>query len=130
MKNIFRSILLFAAATFTLASCDNLLDTESPSTQEASVVYSNYTYAEQAIFSIHQTFGNQNSYRGRFLPWYGFNTDIEWFVDGKSTNVKTEIVNYSITVNDGQLNTGEKNCWADMYSGIERANLAIEGLLE
>ena len=64
MKNTFKSILLIAAATFTLASCNNLLDTDSPSTQEASVVYSNYTYAEQAIYSIHQTFCNQNSFPG------------------------------------------------------------------
>ena len=96
MKKI---IIVTAAlvALMTIPSCEKVLDQKSPSTFDDSVVYSNYTLAEQTIFSIHIAFGEQNSYRGRFLPWYGFNTDIEWYI-------------------------------ADMYSGIERANLAIEGL--
>ena len=56
-------------------------------------VYSIYTYAEQTIFAIHQTFSEQNSYRGRFLPWYGFNTDIEWYIAAKPSD-KLGIVAY------------------------------------
>ena len=125
MKKI---IIVTAAlvAPMTIPSCEKVLDQNSPSTFDDSVVYSNYTLAEQTIFSIHIAFGEQNSYRGRFLPWYGFNTDIEWYNSAKNDD-KTQIVAYDIRTNNSQLNDS-KNPFADMYSGIERANLAIEGL--
>ena len=125
MKKI---IIVTAAlvALMTIPSCEKVLDQKSPSTFDDSVVYSNYTLAEQTIFSIHIAFGEQNSYRGRFLPWYGFNTDIEWYNSAKNDD-KTQIVAYDIRTNNSQLNDS-KNPFADMYSGIERANLAIEGL--
>ena len=90
------------------------------------MVYANYTLAEQTIFSIHIAFGEQNSYRGRFLPWYGFNTDIEWYNSPKSDE-RTQIAAYDVRLNNGQLNDS-KNPFADMYSAVERANLTIEGL--
>ena len=120
MKKI---IIVTAAlvALMTIPSCEKVLDQKSPSTFDDSVVYSNYTLAEQTIFSIHIAFGEQNSYRGRFLPWYGFNTDIEWYNSAKNDD-KTQIVAYDIRTNNSQLNDS-KNPFADMYSGIERAML-------
>jgi hypothetical protein len=109
-----------------LSSCEKMLDQSSPSTFDDSVVYANYTLAEQTIFSIHIAFGEQNSYRGRFLPWYGFNTDIEWYNSPKSDE-RTQIAAYDVRLNNGQLNDS-KNPFADMYSAVERANLTIEGL--
>ena len=115
MKKI---IIVTAAlvALMTIPSCEKVLDQKSPSTFDDSVVYSNYTLAEQTIFSIHIAFGEQNSYRGRFLPWYGFNTDIEWYNSAKNDD-KTQIVAYDIRTNNSHLNDS-KNPFADMYSGI------------
>ena len=126
MKKIIILISSLVLASMAISSCEKILDQSSPSTFDDSVVYANYTLAEQTVFSIHIAFGEQNSYRGRFLPWYGFNTDIEWYNSPKNDD-KTQIAAYDVRTNNSQLNDS-KNPFADMYSAIERANLAIEGL--
>lgn len=82
--------------------------------------------------SIHQSFGETNSYRGRFLPYYGLNSDVEVGSRTKpsiaeATDDKQSLWNYSTLSNNGQMNT-DNNAYAKFYEGIERANLAIEGL--
>lgn len=125
--------LALAAAASAFTAC-NLLETESPSSVDAKTVFSNYDLAESAIFGISETFCEVNSYRGRFLPWYGFNTDIEWYNNYKPGDGKYDIAAYDCTVENAQMNTASNgatnNPWALMYAGIERANLAIEGLRE
>jgi len=126
MKKIIILISSLVLASMAISSCEKILDQSSPSTFDDSVVYANYTLAEQTVFSIHIAFGEQNSYRGRFLPWYGFNTDIEWYNSPKNDD-KTQIAAYDVRTNNSQLNDS-KNPFADMYSAVERANLTIEGL--
>ena len=131
MKKILTYILGAAAAVSMISSCNSVLDQESPSTFDDSVVFSNYDLAEGAVFGISQVLGETNCYRGRFLPWYGFNTDIEWYngfgATSKPMDGKNEIASYGILTNNSQMNlaNGPFNM---MYSGVERANLAIEGL--
>lgn len=128
MKKILSILCVLFAGVAASSSCDTLLEQSSPSSFEGAAVYSDYTLAEQTIFSIQIAFGEQNSYRGRFLPWYGFNTDIEWYNSAKANDLpKTAIASYDVRVNNTQLNDS-KNPFADMYSAVERANLAIEGL--
>lgn len=132
MKKVLTYIASLAAALSLTVSCS--LESESPSTFDASIVFANYDLAEKAVFGITETMCEVNSYRGRFLPWYGFNTDIEWYNTYKLGDGKTEIANYDIQVTNAQMNTASggvtNNPWALMYAGIERANLAIEGLRE
>ncbi len=121
----FAYILLFALSA-TFASCGDILESETKSAFDESVVFSNYTLAEYNVFSISETFGHTNNYRGRFLPWYGFNTDIEWYVSTTIDN-KSEIATYAITVNNAQLNL-DNGPYNEIYAGIERANICISGL--
>lgn len=129
MKKLFYSIMAVAAASLMTLSCNSILETESPSSFDDKTVYSNYTLAEETIFAIHQKFSEQNSYRGRFLPWYGFNTDTEWYLASKPGDAKTQLVAYDTQTNDSQMNA-TKNPYSDMYSAIEVANLTIAGLGE
>ena len=121
------TICLSSTMLFSCSNLDSMLDTESKSEFDASVVFSNYTLAEYNIFSISETFGHTNNYRGRFIPWYGFNTDAEWFNDGTSSSDKADIGAYSILINNSQLNL-ENGPYNEMFAAIERANLCIEGL--
>lgn len=136
MKNTLKYISLLAAVASLASACTDksILDQDSPSTFDAKTIYSNYDLAEGTVFSIVETFAEVNSYRGRFLPWYGFNTDIEWYNTFKPTDDKTQIGSYAITLNSAQFNTASNgatnNPWALMYAGIERANLTIEGIKE
>ena len=128
MKKILNHILCAAAAVLCLSGC-NFLDSESPSTFDAATVYSNYNLTESTIFSISQSFGETNSYRGRFLSWIGLNSDIEWYNTYKPTDEKYQIAGYSLLPNNSQLNLNN-GPFAKMYEGIERANLCIEGIRE
>lgn len=112
-------------------SCDDILDTRSESTMYDPQIFSKYELAYGAITGIYHSFGETNSYRGRILPWYGFNTDIEWYNSSDSNNEKSQIATYACTSNNGQLNMSEsKDPWSKLYEAVERCNLAIEGLRE
>lgn len=124
VKNILLGIIA-SAAVVSLSSCSEFFEVEAPSSSDEANVYSDYTLSEYAIFSISETFGHTNNYRGRFLPWYGFNTDIEWYNSDNSAG--KEISNYSILPNNSQLNL-DNGPYNEMFVGIERSNLAIEGL--
>ena len=127
-KQIKLSILSLAVVAF--ASCD--MDAPTQSTLDESTVYSSYNLAEAEIMSIHVSFGETNSYRGRFLPYYGLNSDVEvgsgTYPSYKSRNEeKQNLGNYQTLFDNGQMNT-DNNAYAKFYEGIERANLAIVGI--
>lgn len=129
MKNYIKLSLL-SLSVLALASCD--LDAPTKSTLDGSSVYSVYSLAEAEVMSINVSFGETNSYRGRFLPYYGVSTDVETGSANtpsfaKATDEKNSLYNYNTLANNGQMNT-TNNAYAKFYEGIERANLAIEGL--
>ena len=128
MKKI--AYILSAVIIAALAvSCEKFLDTDSPSAFDSATVYSNYSLTEGTIFGITEAFCEVNSYRGRFLPWYGFNTDIEWYNTYKPGDGKSDIAAYDCKPNNSQLNL-TNGPFPLMYTGIERANLVIEGIRE
>ena len=127
MKNNIKLAIL-SMSLIGLASCD--MDAPSISTLDESSVFATYSLAESEVMSIHVSFGETNSYRGRFLPYYGVNTDVEWgnapsYADRVSD--KQSLWNYSTQAANGQMNTAN-NAYAKFYEGIERANLAIKGI--
>ncbi len=118
--------------TLMLSACgdfaEGYLDAKTQSTLDQSIIFSDPTLAEGAVNGIKVPFGEQNSYRGRFLPWYGLNTDIEWYNSSETTsNDNPDLCVYDAKPNNTNMNT-ENNVWAMMYAGIERANLCISGL--
>lgn len=130
MKNYIKLSIFSMALAAGMTSCD--LEAPTLSTLDGSSVYSVYSLAEAEVMSIHVSFGETNSYRGRFLPYYGLNTDVE-VPSGTSPSFasknddKLNLVNYDTSESNGQMNT-DNNAYAKFYEGIERANLAIEGL--
>ena len=130
MKNYIKLSIFSMALAAGMTSCD--LEAPTQSTLDGSSVYSVYSLAEAEVMSIHVSFGETNSYRGRFLPYYGLNTDVE-VPSGTSPSFasknddKQNLLNYDTSESNGQMNT-DNNAYAKFYEGIERANLAIEGL--
>ena len=122
--------ILFAALVAVMAvSCEKFLDSKSPSAFDAATVYSNYSLTENTIFSIAQSFGETNNYRGRYLSYIGMNSDIEWYNTYKPADEKYQIAGYAQQPNNAQLNLNN-GPFAKMYEAIERANLVIEGVRE
>lgn len=94
-------------------------------------LFSQYEMAEAAVMGIHQSFGETNSYRGRYLPYYGINSDVEWIngleASGINDGGKNDLATYNAQPSNSQMNT-DNNAYAKFYEGIERANKAIEGI--
>lgn len=115
-----------------VTSCD--MDAPTQSTLDESSVFSQYSLAESEIMSIHVSFCQTNSYRGRFLPYYGLNSDLETgsgtqpsYSKAMSYDDKNSLWAYNTLPTNGQMNT-DNNAYAMFYEGIERANLAIQGI--
>jgi len=108
-------------------SCDDYLEAPTKSSLDESVIFSTPDLAKGAVDGIKVPFAETNSYRGRYLPFYGMNTDIEWFHASETVGANSELVNYNPSPSNSNMNTSN-NAWAQMYSGIERANICIKGL--
>lgn len=110
-----------------MTSCDDYLEAPTKSALDESVIFANVDLARGAVDGIKVPFGQTNSYRGRFLPWYGMNTDIEWYNSSTSNDRNSQLTTYDARPDNSNMNTSN-NAWAQMYSGIERANLCIQGI--
>jgi hypothetical protein len=130
--NKYKFILGIAAVGLTMASCSDPLDAPNKSAMSEDIIFSTEVLADAAVMGIHQSFGEQNSYRARFIPYYGTNTDCEIFnnyagVADPATDKEASLAVYSATVDNTYMNT-DNNAWAKLYEGIERANKAIESM--
>ncbi|WP_281299230.1 RagB/SusD family nutrient uptake outer membrane protein [Flavobacterium limnophilum] len=108
-------------------SVDSYLESVSKSTMDESVIFSTPDLAKSAVDGIKIPFGETNSYRGRYLPYYGLNTDTEWLAASQTPGDKSDLCVYDAKAINSEMNT-TNNVWAMMYAGIERSNLCIRGL--
>lgn len=129
MKSTMKQLTYLIAVVIAsvLTACSDFLETPVKSTLEESVIFSTPDLARGAVDGIKVPFGETNSYRGRFLPWYGLNTDVEWFNASQTPGDNADLAVYNARPINANMNT-ENNAWAQMYAGIERANLCIRGL--
>ncbi len=124
MKKILYILTLFFAVMLT--SCEEHLDAPTQSSMDESIIFSRYELAKGAIDGIKEPMGQTNSYRGRFLTHYGSNTDIEW-VNSTSSNARGDLARYINSPINTDMNR-DNVYWAQLYKGIERANVCIRGL--
>lgn len=130
MKHITLIFGIIIAGLFS--SCQELendfLEAPAKSTLDESVIFSTPGLAKGAVDGIMEPFGQTDSYRGRFIPFYGFNTDAEWNYSSSNLNdAQGDLMIYDAKPNNTQMNK-DTNVWAMMYLGIERANICIRGL--
>ena len=128
MKNIFLKTLFVISIVGAFSSCSDLLDAPSKSSLDEQVIFSTPNLTEGAVMGIIQSLAETDSYRGRFIPFYGLNTDLEWWNSSENTfDDRALLTAYNPNVASTQMNSNN-NAWAKMYEGIERANIAIRGL--
>lgn len=128
MKKLINKILIVLSLIVVMSSCEDVLDAPTKSSLDESVIFSNVSLAEGAVAGIIHSFAETNSYRGRYLAFYGINTDCEVRNGLRDINHEgSKLANYNTNVNNSQMNTAN-NAWAMFYQGIERANIAIRGL--
>ena len=128
-KTIFLTILILTGVFYSCQEFEeDFLEAPAQSSAEPSVIFSTPDLARGAVDGILERMGQTNSYRGRYIPYYGFNTDTEWNYSSDDVgSSQGELMIYDATPTNTQMNRDD-NVWAMMYAGIERANLCIEGL--
>lgn len=132
MKNIFKIIISGTIIMSLINSCqefdEDFLDAPAKSTIADNVIFSNPDLAQGAVDGIIEIIAHTNSYRGRHIPFYGFNTDTEWNYSSSSEgSSQGELMIYDTKPNNGQMDRSNSS-WNEIYIGIERANKCIEGI--
>lgn len=130
MKKITSYILGLFAGSLLTTSCD--LEAPAKSSMTEDVIFSTEALADAAVMAIHQSFGQTNSYRGRYITYYGMNTDAEvWRAYGDYDNPANDrdasLSVYAAQPDNSYMNT-TNNVWNYLYEAIERANKAIESM--
>ena len=131
MKNIIKIISgIMLVSLFN--SCQEMekdfLEAPAKSSIADNVIFSNPDLAQGAVDGIIEIIAHTNSYRGRHIPFYGFNTDTEWnYSSDQVGSSQGELMIYDTKPNNDQMNR-DNSSWNEIYIGIERANKAIEGI--
>ena len=138
MKRLNRINIFAGIATLMLSfsSCESFLEVPSNSLISDDVIFSQPDSTYKAISAIYDIIGQNNSYRNRLWIQMGVNTDIEyrsgWSSGSVLSSIKSDdlfaLYNPNSSIGDGYNNTDAANPWSRIYQGIERANLAIEGI--
>lgn len=124
-----RSFIILLSGAMVFSSCKkDLLEAETQSSLDASVIFTTPVLAEGALTGVVQSFMETNSHRSRYLAYYGANTDVEVNHSLRGiTDDRSKLVNYNTNVGNTNLNQSN-DTWAMMYQGIERANIAIKSI--
>lgn len=130
MKKITSYILYPLFGSMLMASCD--LDAPNQSSLTADVVFNTESLADAAVMAIYESLGQTNAYRGRYITYYGMNTDAEvWRSYGTESNPANDrdisLSVYAAAADNSYMNTSN-NVWNYIYEAIERANTAIQSM--
>ncbi|MBO4621503.1 MAG: RagB/SusD family nutrient uptake outer membrane protein [Paludibacteraceae bacterium] len=132
MKTI-NTYKVFALCSLLLAlnACsEGFLSNNSPSSMEASTVFSSASRTEQAIYGVYNLMGANNGYRNRIACGYaGLNTDIEYSTKSTGSGDEPDLMLYDCgTANSRIFSSSGADLWSYLNTMIERSNNIIEGL--
>lgn len=116
----------------SITSCGDYLETDNQSSYDDEVVFSNEPLAESSVLYIYSFFAQTNSHRGRYMPYYGMNTDAECYGDILSStdaDEKTSLSAYNGFVNNSWMGSSSNaNSYSCFFNAIEAANLCISNI--
>ncbi len=135
MKSLIKYMFVMSGAG-VVVSCADMLETENKSSFESEMVFSNYELAEGCNYGITQALLEKANHRGRFHPYVGLNSDIEWANNWSNDNDKANnsdrqaIYGYNLLPTNKEMNTSgsSADAYSPYYTAIERANLNIKNL--
>lgn len=120
-NNIYCSILVITL--LGCISCTAFLTVESPSKFDDDYVFASENEAFRAVSGIYNPI--LNVYGGRWATAYQSNTDVEFNDVGDTPNAKgSDFASFEPTT----AWTDIEGVWNEMYKGINRANLVINGI--
>ena len=108
-----------------LTSCQDFLNTSTPSQLDNATVFNSVTYTQTEIMGVYSYLASGTVYGARVPLNWASNSDIEYAgADANSyiENTNRGLSNYYATTGNTVLN------WTNIYTMIERANLCIDGI--
>lgn len=123
-----KKLIYILATGFCLlnTSCNDFLNTESPSEYTPDVIFTSTQYTENVLLGAYAKLTQDRTYGCRLPLNYATNSDIE-FVGANATsyfeNSNRGLSNYRGTPANGSL-----NFWDEAYNLIERTNNVIQGI--
>lgn len=119
-----KRIIYFIAAVFLLAGCEDVLEQKALTKGDAAVFPGSVENARQMLAGIYTTMNNEQR---NFAECYFFINDVasdEKLGGGGANDVKAQAIE-NFQYSDPEM---LKHTWQQTYSGIYRANVAIESL--
>lgn len=122
--NIKKYITLFIAtgALSVATSCKDYLELDSPSKSSDKEVFESVYLTDAAVIGVYNRLGGDNGYGSRISTLYPQSADDFKTSGNYSSSDRRGISLYGATPDNSDLNSP----FAQMYSGIERANVCIK----
>lgn len=121
-RYIFMAASLIGASVL-VASCDDVLTEKPDSYYNKDTFFESDAKAEMAVLGVYNSISNLNHYGSSEMATP--TSDDMYFVNGTtSDNTRRDISHYIVNAN----NTWLRNIWQLNYQGLDRANMAIDGI--
>ena len=125
MKKIIYSILT-TAFVFTFSSCDDFLETSSPSSQSVDNVFKTLSFTEASLMGVYGTLTEATVYGQKISTNWPTNSDIE--LAGLSTDNYMSPTRDAGASNYYASSQNQNLKWDNIYKMVELATSAVDGI--
>lgn len=111
-------------SALALSACSDYLDVDAPSKTLPEEVYSDMREANRALNGVYAAMLTGDTYGKAFMGDFCYNTDVDFTMKTDRYASSTTYCRYECDADGG----GIKKVWDALYTGVERANMLINGL--
>lgn len=115
-------LVLAIGAMIIIPSCKKFLDFETPSSSSEDVVFESTTYTNSAIIGVYNKMIGDNGYGSRISTLFGVTADDFRTSGSYGSADRRGLSMYGASTDNSDL----INPFAQLYAGIERANICIK----
>lgn len=119
-----KNIILSGVGALALASCNDYLDVDAPSSFTNEIVYGSVTQANYALNGVYAKLLSGNSFGGLLYNGMMLNSDVDFATNTTASAAENAPRRFDVSAKD---NNTEK-LWNALYANIEAANEFIDGM--
>lgn len=119
-----RHFLLGTLGIAALASCNDYLEVDAPSSYTIDDVFGSSTEAQTVLNGVYATLLVNNAYGNALYNTLMLNSDVDFTANAQSSGLGTAPRRFDTSVENSSVN----NTWKALYNGVETANEFIYNL--
>ena len=119
-----RNIFIAGMSVVALASCSDYLEVDAPSKNTLDYVFSEKIEMERALNGVYSGLLSNQTFGNNIFTTYQLNSDVDFATNSSSSTGASNYKRFDCDASGGSINSA----WSTIYSGIELANLFIEGV--